>query len=127
MEPSLSHFRLAVKLAGMSKSKFRLGAVLTRKKHVISVGINKMKTTHPTQQKYSLDGTLMGLHAEVHACLGVNEEQFYKSELYVARIKKNGIVAMAKPCDDCHRFLTNVGVIKVHYSTDFNSIETIKL
>ena len=125
MEPSLRYIKLAIKVAKNSTSKFRLGAVLTKKKQVISIGYNAMRKTHPIQQQICNNDFLRGIHAEVHACVGVEENDLNKAVLYVVRIKKDDKLCMSKPCNDCQRFLYNVGVSKVHYTTDFETINTI--
>jgi deoxycytidylate deaminase len=112
------HYKLAVNMAKKSISRFRLGAVLARRNRVISTGFNDMRKSHPLQQKYArgIDFT-MGLHAEVDSCLGVSRNELEGAELYVARILKDGTTALSKPCEVCYRFLVNVGIKKIHYST----------
>lgn len=76
-----------------------------------------MARTHPLQQKYATNRSFaLGLHAEVDACLGVPAADLDGAELYVARILKDGHLAMAKPCKICQRFLLDVGIRRVYYS-----------
>ena len=108
---------LAVSMAAKSTSKFRLGAVLARRKRVISAGYNQMQKTHPLQNRYyDGDGTL-GLHAEIHACIGVSAADLDGAEMFVARLLHNGETAMAKPCATCMKFMRSVGIRKVTYTT----------
>jgi len=112
-----NHTRLAIRMAEKSPSKFRLGAVLAYRNQVLSTGHNDMAKTHPLQQKYAKNISFaLGLHAEVDACLGVPKTDLYGADLYVARILKNGKIAMAKPCRICQRFILDVGIRRVYYS-----------
>ena len=114
-----AHFNLAVNMAKKSASRFRLGAVLAYKRRVISTGFNDMSRTHPLMKRYSREKNFdLGLHAEVHSCIGVSADDLYGSELYVARILKNGSAAMARPCMVCQKFLLDVGIKSVYYTTD---------
>lgn len=114
------HYTLAVNIAKKSVSRFRLGAVLARKGRVISTGFNDMRRTHPKMQKFNPDKSWTpGLHAEVDACLGVERNELQGADLFVARILKNGSVAIAKPCEICVKFLLDVGIRRVYF-TDIN-------
>ena len=119
---------LAKNMALKSTSKFRLGAVLVKRGRVISTGFNMMNKSHPIMQKYSedIDFTL-GLHAEVHACIGVAASDLYASELWVCRLYKSGQFAMAMPCKVCRRFLIDVGIKKVHYTNLEGKVEWLIL
>lgn len=120
------HVRLATNMAKKSVSKFRLGAVLARKNRVISTGFNAMHKTHTIMQKYNVDKSWApGLHAEVHACIGVPAADLFGSDLYVARILKNGEVAMAKPCVICQKFLNDVGIRRVYYTNQQGKVEML--
>ena len=112
------YFDLAESMALKSDSRFRLGAVLVRKRRIISAGFNQMRKTHPIMQSHAKDlGWTVGLHAEVHACLGVAPRLLEGSDVYVVRIKANGETAMAKPCSFCARFLSEVGIRAAHFTT----------
>jgi len=116
---------LALSMASKSTSKFRLGAVLAKRNRVISAGYNQMQKTHPLQNRYYEGDGVLGLHAEVHACIGVPAGDLLGAEIYVARLLKNGSVAMAKPCDTCRKFLASVGIVKVTFTTDGGNKELI--
>lgn len=125
---NMNHFDLAVTMAGKSTSRFRLGAVLAKKNRVISTGYNDMGKTHTLMQRYNTDKTWApGLHAEVHACIGVPPVDMSFADLYVVRILKDGNVAIAKPCKICHRFLTAVGIRRVYYSMGSGAWEEMEI
>jgi deoxycytidylate deaminase len=115
MNPELMH--LALRIALKSISKYRLGAVIAKRKKILQVGFNQMGKTHPQMQKYVKGDWTPGLHAEVDCCLGLPAEDLLGADVYVGRIMKNGLPSLARPCEVCQRFLKNVGVRVVYYST----------
>jgi len=121
-----SHMRLAIRMAENSPSRFRLGAVLAYRNQVMSTGHNNMARTHPLQQKYAKDRSFaLGLHAEVDACLGITKDDLLGADIYVARILKNGRVAMAKPCAVCVKFMLDVGIKRVYYTREDGNMEAL--
>lgn len=114
--------RLATLIAAKSPSRFRLGAVLVKRNRIISVGYNNMAKTHPRMELLSQNPTWSPrLHAEVHCCLGVDPALLVGTTMFVARLLRNGQLAMAKPCGMCLGFLQATGVQKVVYSTYANN------
>ena len=105
-------------MASKSTSKFRLGAVLVQRGYVLNTSTNNMGRTHPAMERHRKGASFpLGLHAEVGACLGVAPGELVGSEIYVARVLRNGSLALAKPCEICQRFLRAVGVERVYYSS----------
>ena len=120
------HVKLAVSMARKSVSRFRLGAVLARKNRVLSTGFNDMRKTHPLQQKFSLDKSFtLGLHAEVHTCIGVSAADLLGADLYVARILRDGSIALAKPCNVCTKFIQDVGIRRVYFTKENGELEVM--
>lgn len=117
MSRSGKHIKLARSMAFKSRSRFRLGAVLVKKKRVVSTGYNQMKKTHPQMQKFCRQRHTLGLHAEVHCAIGVPMADLDGAELYVARVLRDGSTALARPCGVCREFLRSVGVRLVSYTT----------
>lgn len=120
------HIKLARNMALKSQSRFRLGAVLVKKKRVISTGYNQMKKTHTKMQIFNPKNHSVGLHAEVHCTLGVALADLYGAEIFVARVLRNDQLAMAKPCEICRKFLASVGIRSITYTTE-NTIEHLDL
>jgi len=114
------HFELAARTALKSRSKFRLGSVLARRTRVISVGWNDMYKSHPIMDRYKERGIsyTLGLHSEIHACIGVPTSDLIGAEIYVYRIKRNGSPGLARPCRICTSFLRNMGISMAYFSTD---------
>lgn len=111
----------AVRQAELSNDfRERVGCIITDKQgRVISKGFNKRKT-HPLQDKISNQVGRQHktfLHAEIDALI----KHRGKSEAhtaYVARIKKSGDTAMAKPCMVCYAALEEAGITQVVYTTN---------
>lgn len=123
--------RLALNMARKSQcSGFKVGACLARGKSIFSVGVNQVKS-HPMayrRKQARVKGSWRyGLHAEVHACLGLDTSQLQGASIYVVRVKKDGTLGMAKPCIRCQEFLRAVGVKRAYYSTNDGEIEVLKL
>lgn len=122
------HFiKLALNTAFRSKSKFRLGAVLVKKGRVLSFGVNDMKKSHPRQSKYIKNKEFfLGLHAELHAIIGVSARDLDESTLFVGRVLKNGVPALAKPCQACENLLREAGVREVYF-TGYKEVGRLEL
>lgn len=118
---------LAKNMALKSVSRFRLGAVLARRGKVLSTGYNQMRKTHPLMRKHSNEEFELGLHAEVHACIGVSAGDLHGADVWVARVCRDGKLAIAKPCSVCQRFLRSVGVNRVYYSMDDGHYGVMKI
>lgn len=98
--------------------RYKLGAVLTRKNTLISVGANQTKS-HPLQAKFSNRGTNRPwMHAEIHCLSLANVEDILYSTIYVARVIKSGDFANSRPCAGCHNALKHFGVSTMIYHHD---------
>jgi deoxycytidylate deaminase len=61
----------------------------------------------------------VSLHAEEAAIKRCGNP--HRATLYVARIGRNGKIALAKPCKDCRKLLTKSGIRRVFYTVDPNT------
>lgn len=124
-----SNLARARKMAEMSDNgQYRLGCVAAIGRRVISVGWNSKKT-HPVQCAYNVlrydnHGAYYppSVHAEVHCLASLrncsHDIDFPNLVVYVARIRKNGSTAMARPCKACMAFIKSLGIRRVVYTTD---------
>lgn len=124
-QKKLSYFSLAYNMACKSQSRFRLGAVVVHKRRVVSTGFNCMGKTHPIMRKFSKHNWLGGIHAEIHACLGIPLRDLSHSSIYICRILKNGNKALSNPCNTCQRFMISIGIKNVYYTINENDIGLI--
>ena len=107
-------------------NKVHIGCVAVYKNHVLAVGYNTNKT-HPLQKKYNRyrNKTYVGeftqkLHAEMSCIMQIKDMDidFSKVELYVYREDRNGNLAMCRPCGACMKAIEDLGIKKIHYTTN---------
>jgi len=95
---------------------FKLGACLVKKHRVLSSGHNLITKTHPLIRKYDEFKTI---HAEVHAIVKMKDKNAIdKATMYIYRAKRNGSLALAKPCDCCRKIMKVFGIKHIHYTTE---------
>jgi len=104
---------------------FKVVAVLKRGKHIVKIGVNSRKTNPRYPQIYR-DGTIgYCMHAEM------NVLRYAKAgdTLEVLRFRNddNTKIAMAKPCKHCQKYIKQVGIKKVKYTTNKGVWERLRL
>lgn len=92
-----------------------LGAVLSKGKQRVAAH-NLMDKTHPDSLVWDEgEQVAKGVHAEQWAL--IKGRRFTDgSTLFVARITKDGHLAMSRPCPSCRVLIKEANVKKVHYS-----------
>ncbi len=114
-------FKLAAKLAKHSDHHtYLLGAVITDKDQIQSVGFNKLKTSPASKHRWNF------LHAELSALFRAKFKDLKGCDIYVYRENMNGKVGMARPCSVCMAALKEAGIRKVYYTTE-SGYEEMKL
>lgn len=112
----LSFMNMAASVAKRSILRIRVGAVVTKRRHIVSMGYNQKKT-HPLIHKFPYDPHV-GLHAEMDACFGIDTDMLSGSTIYIARLLRNNKTALSKPCEGCQALLKYFGIKNIIYSTD---------
>ena len=107
--------------------KIRHGAVLIKGGSVKNVSFNKDKYNSFGDRFRDKGRGPATVHAELGCILGLSRSVTSGSDLYVCRINKNGEFRYSKPCSMCHDALKHVGVKRVYYTTNDNTIEMYKL
>lgn len=104
--------RLAKKLALSNDThpKWMLASVISRKKAVLALGINKTKNNPEFVDQY------LSVHAEIDALSRVRNPE--GATIYVARVKRGGGFGLAKPCPRCQKALAEAGVKRAIYTID---------
>jgi tRNA(Arg) A34 adenosine deaminase TadA len=96
----------------------QMGAVITRRKRVLGVGKNSYKSD-PLQFRYSRHPLSICKHAEIDAIKNAikngNSNELEGSTMFVARILKDGSLALAQPCQGCQKALDEFG-IQAHWT-----------
>lgn len=126
-------FELARQAAEKSDFPQKMGCVVVYKNQVISEGYNQ-KRTHPMQIKYDayrpeiIEGVrnVHSMHAESSALFKIMDMDicWRKAEIYVYRIMKCKPFGLAKPCPSCTALIRDLGIKKVHYTSNDNSYIT---
>lgn len=102
-----------------------LGCVFIHKNKVISVGYNTSKE-NPMQKHYNWyrgynpEETLNSLHAEMKCLVETRglDVDWKNVSVFVYRQKKNGEIALAKPCKACRKAMIDRGIREFYYTTD---------
>lgn len=102
----------------------KVGCIITdRRGRILSSGMNSYIKTHPKQASYA---RRMGhpdsifLHAEIHALVRCKEKAH---TIYVARMKKDGSLGMAKPCLICAFAIKESGIKRIVYTDGVGTSE----
>ena len=107
--------------------KLRHGAVLVKGGSIINISFNKENyTSFGTRFRNPSHGHAT-VHAELGCVLGMPRNVTTGTDLYVCRINKEGEFRNSQPCSMCHEALKHVGVKRVYYTTNNNTIEMYKL
>ena len=119
---------LAKKLAESSSySLHRHGAVLVKGGSVLNWSANQNKVQRWAQRFRSHGCGHATHHAELGAVLGVARDKTTGSDVYVVRISKKGSLLMSKSCEMCQELLRHVGVKRVFYSIDDETMGCYKV
>jgi len=102
---------LAAKIAMDSTCRMKHGAVIVRGSSVLAVGTNKFRN-HPATIK---DYQHCSVHAEVVALRRIGSQASH-TDLYVARVSRDGGHRLSRPCGACWTVLVRAGVHRVVYT-----------
>ena len=113
----------ACKIARVSPfDRHKLGAVIVRGSRVLSAGYNSIRYTKELGY-----GTL---HAEEAAILKLlksrRQHLLVGADIYVSRVRPNGSIGLARPCDRCMELIKSVGIHRVFYTTNEQGTECYK-
>ena len=119
---------LSKKLAeDSSYTLHRHGAILVKGGSVLNWSANRNKGPRWAQKFRSHGCGHATHHAELGAILGVARDKTKGSDMYVVRISKKGSLLMSKPCEMCQEILRHVGVKRVFYSIDNETMGCYKV
>lgn len=99
---------------GGKNGNFRIGAALYDGKRLIVAKCNSYKTTPRALRWYKYPH----LHAEFAVILHAGLDNCQGLTLTVARIKRDGSLGNAKPCQECQDLINHVGIKEIIYTTD---------
>ena len=122
----------ASEFSDYSRKNVHIGAVVTYKNKVVSIGWNTNKT-HPCQMKYNKyrehgnereyisNEHEPCIHAEImalqHATRSFNGD-LSKCNIFVYSEKKDGSTRLTRPCKACSKMLKDLNVKNIYYTTE---------
>lgn len=102
----------------------RMGAILVLRNGYLFTGKNQYKS-HPLQAQWSRNPQSIFLHAEIDCLVKVvandvedlmNDGSLKTASIYVARVGKNNLPALAKPCSGCFGALIHFGIDNIRWT-----------
>lgn len=116
---------IAIREAHKSKHKYRIGAVIYRRKEIIALSCNK-PYRHCARIKKKYKSYPTSIHAEIGAVLKARKD-LCGTSILVVRINAAGQLRLAKPCKHCHAYLDYVGIKRVIYSTNEGIMKEMRI
>lgn len=113
----------ALKNAAKSQfSRARVGCIITKGGRIISTGFNAERYTQHNHRDFP------SLHAEESAIIKQlnNLHNLHNAKIFISRVKADGSLGLAKPCNKCMKMIQAVGIRSITYTTDQQTTETIK-
>jgi tRNA(Arg) A34 adenosine deaminase TadA len=108
---------LAVKLAIDSQCRTKHGAVIVRANSVLAVGTNRFRNHFPMPpDQWVKNSPACTVHAEMAALRRVRDAS--DTTVYVARVSRQGVARLSRPCDRCWLALVRAGVRRVVYTVN---------
>lgn len=109
-------FRIAKITSEQSDYKYKVGAVLVKGGSVVSTGYNEVRFKSLGSEQYT--EWKESLHAERAAIAKMNKEDVQGCSMYIYReYNSNNFPALSKPCSQCAKLISDMGVKKVYYTT----------
>ncbi|MFJ9753018.1 cytidine/deoxycytidylate deaminase family protein [Streptomyces chartreusis] len=101
---------LAIRQALQSHCRYRVGAVLVAGNRVLAWSPNRRRNNPMTDFR----------HATFHAEEVVlrRSRSSAGADVYVARVSRQGVPLLARPCHRCQQALAAAGVTRAYYTTD---------
>lgn len=98
--------------------EYNLCAVIASGGKVMSIGFNH-RGWNGLSEFYKVQGHASTVHAEIDAILLKRKKiRFEGAKIYVARVRSDGTVGNARPCEMCQHVLFNYGIKKAYFTTD---------
>ena len=122
------YVELAKRMAQQSTyGSIKHGAVLVKGGSVLNASFNKDNYCGFGERFRERDSGHATLHAELGCILNLDRSITNGAEIYVVRVSWDGKFKMSRPCPMCRAALEHVGINRVHFTTNENTLETLKL
>lgn len=117
MAISAGLIKRAKRQALKSTHRYKMGAIVFRKKKVISKGYNvPTKFTHPSELPLKYRKWPTSLHAEINALLSARQD-VKGASILIVRVNVKHELMDAFPCPYCFLYIKHMGIRKIIYST----------
>lgn len=103
---------VAIKIAGSSEQRQKHGCIIISSGNPIAVGINKYKNSPDTIK--DMPG-IYSRHAEQDAIARAGMAA-KGATIYVARVSRQGLPMLSRPCFNCHKAIVDAGITKIVYT-----------
>ena len=112
--------------------EYHLCAVLVKGGQVLSIGYNKQATNsfveHFTDRVRGVRDYCLSTHAEMDVVLKArNVTDLRGSKIFVARVRRDGDLALARPCEICQEILYSYGVKRAYYTISNNEYGVMRV
>ena len=105
--------------------RYRLCAVLVKGGSILSIGFNDTSINSFVRHYATAPHT--NLHAEVDAILQARRKSDLNGcKIYVARVRRDNSVALARPCNMCQNVLARYGIRTAIYTINENEHGVLK-
>lgn len=112
---------------------YRLCAVIVKGGKILSTGYNRRSTNGFVEHYTSMIrgvgiGDSCSTHAEMDAVLNIRDKVDLRScKIFVARLRIDDSIGMARPCRICQAVLFSYGIRKAYYTIDENTYGVMKI
>lgn len=107
---------IAKSVARTSRCRQKHGAVIVVAGNVLATGVNKDRNS-PLNLRYPEVLTGASYHAEFDAIRKLQYKIPYRATIYVARVNKQNIPRLSRPCNQCWNLLQQYNIHEVVYTT----------
>lgn len=119
------YFRAAKSVSLLSDYPIhKVGCVVVNKHRIISSGCNSKTKCHPLQAKLHTEEygeECPGkYHAEISALVPLIRDKvdLTRASIYIFRQHKNGVNALARPCDSCMKIIKSLKIRRIYYTVE---------
>jgi deoxycytidylate deaminase len=112
---------------------YRLCAVIVRGGRILSTGFNRRSTNAFVEHYTDLvrgtgRGFSLSTHAEMDAVLSARDKIDLRGcKIFVARLRADGSIGLARPCEICFRVLQAYSINKAYYTINNHEYGVMKI
>jgi deoxycytidylate deaminase len=118
MTPKLQKKLLSIvdRFKNLPRSKNKHFSFIIRRNKILSFGYNDGWKTSPQSQKNGY--RFNSIHSELASLIKYRSDysQLRKCKLINLRINRFGEIGMSRPCANCMKFITSLGINRIYYT-----------